>query len=217
MLQLARQGRLKIVYNDTLWVQIPSPRPNCCSADNPVDGFHASRATTAKRFTLRLCMRTTTDEGSTLYHLSWCYGKIEKIEVCYKSSWYRPVTRSRVVSATLPALYSSSTMRRRSGIIVIKNSDNVNCGDSSRTSPWQGGLVLPAFCLTFNVIFNIIYLERSRTQMRISGWILGSITNRKETNLQEIMRPHNWDFLINQKLNCLHYSYKILILFISVD
>lgn len=38
---------------------------DCCSADNPVDGFDASRATTARRFTPRLCMRTTADEGST--------------------------------------------------------------------------------------------------------------------------------------------------------
>lgn len=39
VLQLARQGRLKIVYIDTLWVQIPPWAPNCCSADNPVDGY----------------------------------------------------------------------------------------------------------------------------------------------------------------------------------
>ena len=41
----------------------------CCSAGNPVDGFDASRATTARGYTPMLCKRTMAHEGSVLSHV----------------------------------------------------------------------------------------------------------------------------------------------------
>lgn len=50
--------------------------------------------------------------------------------------------------------------------------------------------------------------------LRIRGLIFGWITNGNEIKKlkRNCNRPHTWDFLINQKLNCLHYSFKIFYL-----
>ena len=61
LIQLAEMTRSKRVKCESE----SHERYDCCSADNPVDGFDASHATTARRFTLRLCKRTMADEGST--------------------------------------------------------------------------------------------------------------------------------------------------------
>ena len=45
----------------------PSRPATCCFANNPVDGFDASRATTARGFTPMLSKRTTAHEGDTLW------------------------------------------------------------------------------------------------------------------------------------------------------
>lgn len=61
LIQLAEMTRSKHVKCESE----SHERYDCCSADNPVDGFDASRATTARGFTPRLCKRTTAHKGST--------------------------------------------------------------------------------------------------------------------------------------------------------
>ena len=45
----------------------PSRPATCCFANNPVDGFDASRVTTARGFTPMFSKRTTAHEGDTLW------------------------------------------------------------------------------------------------------------------------------------------------------
>ena len=47
----------------------PALGTTCCFANNPVDGFDASRVTTARGFTPMLSKRTTIHEGDT--HILW--------------------------------------------------------------------------------------------------------------------------------------------------